>query len=152
MARRIFISFNHKDKLKAGGFNLLKWNKNVEVDFVGRHLLSPVDSESPDYITRKIKEEMKGTSATVVLIGKHTSESEWQEKEINWSVEKGNGILGIRLEPDAEVPKALRDCGAEVIDWDVKQFGDALERAVAATATISANKNTADANAACRRS
>ena len=75
--RRIFISYQHEDEMKAKGFNLLRWNKNVDIEFVGRHLLSPVDSGNRDYITRKIKEQLHGTSVTVVLIGSKTHESDW---------------------------------------------------------------------------
>ena len=53
MARRIFISFQYDDQMKAKGFNLLRWNKNIPVEFVGRHLLDPVDSNNWNYISRK---------------------------------------------------------------------------------------------------
>ena len=33
MARRIFISYQHDDQMKAKGFNLLRWNKYVDVEF-----------------------------------------------------------------------------------------------------------------------
>lgn len=129
MGRRIFISCHYADRQKAKGFNLLQWNKNVDLDFVGRHLLDPVDSTNKDYIRQKIKEQLTGTSATVILIGRDTADREWVEDEIRWSLEKGNGILGIKLEPGVKIPDALIDCGAEVIEWDVHQFSDAIERA-----------------------
>ena len=74
MARRIFISYQHDDRMKAKGFNLLRWNRNVETEFVGRHLLDPVKSSDPAYISKKIREQLKGTSVTVVLIGDSTWE------------------------------------------------------------------------------
>jgi hypothetical protein len=40
-----------------------------------------------------------------------------------------NGLLAIKLTDDAQVPDALRDCGAEVIGWKPKDFADAIERA-----------------------
>ena len=39
MARRIFISYQHEDRARAKGFNLLRWNENCDIEFVGRHLL-----------------------------------------------------------------------------------------------------------------
>lgn len=137
MTRRVFISYQHTDQMKARGLNLMTFNKNVNVDFTGRHLLDPVKSNNPDYISRKIREQISGSSATVVLIGKNTAESEWVEKEIRWSQEKGNGIIGIRTDPDAAVPQGLIDYGAEVLNWytpsDVNQFDGAIERAIKAT-------------------
>lgn len=141
MARRIFISCSYEDQMKAKGFNLLRWNKNVELDCVGRHLLDPVDSTNEQYISSKIKEQLNGTSVTVVLIGKDTANSGWVAKEVQWSLEKGNGVLGIRLEPDVAVPQALVECGAEVIGWDAHAFQDAIERcadSVSRTSSIAA--------------
>lgn len=137
MTRHVFISYQHGDQMRARGLNLMTYNSNVNVDFTGRHLLDPVKSHDPDYISRKIREKIKGSSATIVLIGKQTASSEWVDKEIQWSIEKGNGIIGIRIDPDAPVPDGLTDYGAEILDWykpaDVQQFDDAIERAIAAT-------------------
>jgi hypothetical protein len=100
MARRIFISFQYEDQMKAKGFNLLRWNKNVDsFTCVGRHLLDPVDSTNEAYIAAKVREQLSGTSVTVVLIGKETADSDWVAKEIAWSLEKGNGVVGICPDP-----------------------------------------------------
>lgn len=137
MTRRIFISYQHHDHLRAHGLNLMTYNKNVNVDFTGRHLLQPVNSTNADYISRKIRDKIKGSSATIVLVGKHTSKSDWVEKEITWSKEAGKGIIGIRIDPGAEIPQSLIDNGAEILDWlepdDVNQFDAAIERAISAT-------------------
>ena len=134
MARRIFISCQYEDQMKAKGFNLLRWNKNVPVEFVGRHLLDPVDSNNWDYISRKIREQMTGTSVTVVLIGDTTWKSEAVAYEVERSLRKGtpNGILGIRLHDGVKIPGSLRDCGAEIIDWEPDEFEAAMDRAALA--------------------
>ena len=132
--RSIFISYQHKNQMQAKGFHLLKWNPNVPVNFVGRHLLDPVDSSNKNYIDGKIKEQITGTSVTVVLIGKDTPKSEYQPKEIAWSLEKSspNGILGIKLKgapdlpPDSGIARLLNDAGAEVIDSEPDKFADAI--------------------------
>jgi hypothetical protein len=137
MTRRVFISYQHVDQMKARGLNLMTYNKNVNIDFTGRHLLDPVKSHDADYIARKIKEQITGSSATIVLIGKNTAGSTWIDKEIQWSIEKGNGIIGIRIDADAAIPGGLVEYGAEILDWykpgDVNQFDEAIERAIAAT-------------------
>ena len=135
MARRIFISHQHDDQMKAKGFNLLQWNKYVDVDFVGRHLLDPVKSSDPSYISRKIREQLKGTSVTVVLIGDKTWDSDWVEKEVRWSLEKNspNGVVGIRLNDGVKIPESLRACGAEIIDWEPNEFEAAFDRAATAS-------------------
>jgi len=133
MARRIFISYQHADRDQAKGFALLQWNQKVDVEFVGRHLLDPVDSTNRDYIRECVKDQIKGTSVTVVLIGDETVTSDWVRHEIGWSLEKEkpNGVLGIRLKgkETSPVPETLNECGAEVIDWQPNQFQDAIDRA-----------------------
>ncbi len=140
MARRVFISYQHQDQMKARGLNLMRYNQHLDVNFVGRHLLDPVDSTDLDYISRKIREQIKGSSATIVLIGEHTAESDWVPREIAWSLAKDppNGLIGIRIDPAAEIPAELTEAGAEILDWstaeDVYEFDAAIERAIAATA------------------
>ncbi len=133
--RRVFISYQHRDQMKAKGFNLMSYNKSPDLDFVGRHLLDPVDSPNDAYITQKIREQITGSSATVVLIGKGTADSDWVDKEIQWSIEKGNGIIGVRLDADAPIPAGLEDYGAEILDWSevTTEFTDVVERAIRAT-------------------
>jgi hypothetical protein len=158
MAKRIFISYHHKDQQKAKGFNLLQWNKNVGVEFVGRHLLDPVDSSNEDYIAAKVKEQMKGTSVTVVLLGHEAENSSWVKWEIEQSLEKGNGILAIKLyddvpdpTPESPVGKILYDSGAEIIGWDVKGFEGAIERAFKAAGRAEAITSIGAGATSCAR-
>jgi hypothetical protein len=126
--------------MRAKGFRLLRWAKNVDVDFVGRHLLDPVKSKDEKYIKSEIKKQIKGTSVTVVLIGKDTKKSKYQPFEIEQSLKKDkpNGILGIKLDKSVDLPKnspigqLLHDAGAEVIEWKPSKFGNAIERAAIA--------------------
>lgn len=135
MARRVFISYQHRDQGKARGLNLLRWNKNVDIEVSTRHLLSPVKSNDTAYISGKIREQIRGTSVTIVLLGRQTAESKWVGREIEWSLEKDNpnGILAIRIDEGAKIPDSIVECGAEVIDWlrpgDSAEFEDAIERA-----------------------
>lgn len=153
MTRRVFISYQHLDQMKVKGFNLLQWSKSVNVDFVGRHLLSPVDSDNKQYISSKIREQIKGTSVTVVLIGEETADSDWISDEVKWSLEKDppNGILGIRISPDAPIPDALNECGAEIVDWDASKFTDAIERAAVAAKRVPLIKAAVGAGSGCSR-
>lgn len=133
--RRVFVSYQHQDQLKAKGFNLMRYNKALGLEFVTRGLLDPVKSSDPGYITSQIKATMKGTSVTVVLLGDKTADSSWIAKEIRMSGEKDppNGLVGIKLSPDASVPEGME--GAEILNWnvpeDVREFGAAIDRAAA---------------------
>lgn len=154
MTRRIFISYQHDDQMKAKGFHLLQWNKNVELDVIGRHLLDPVDSSNESYISEKIREQIRGTSVTVVLIGDNTSDSDWISREVQWSLEKDqpNGIVGIKLSPGVAIPDVLTACGAEIIDWEPSEFEAAIERAAAAQHRVAVLATTPGGKSGCIRS
>lgn len=157
MARRVFLSYQHRDQGRAAGFDLLRRAPNVKVEYSVRHLLQPVKSTDDAYIGSRIRAQMKGTSVTVVLIGKDTASSSWVEKEINWSTSKepANGLLGIVIDRGAVVPPSLRDSGAEIIDWtqpsDVQQFELAIERAALAAHRGPAISLSAGAGSSCGR-
>ena len=157
--RRIFISYQHNDQMKAKGFNLLRWNKNVDLEFVGQHLLDPVDSTNEDYIKSCVREQIAGTSVTVVLIGRNTYDSDWVKWEIDESLAKDNpnGILAIKLDDDVLLPDnspvgmALRDAGAEIIGWDPHAFQDAIERAAVAAGRAVAIRRAGAGGDSCAR-
>ena len=160
MARRIFISLQYEDRMQAKGFFLLPWNKNVDIDFVGRHLLDPVKSEDRDYINQQINDQINGSSVTVVLLGKTTYQSTAVADEIRKSLEKDtpNGILAIRLPganaplpPNSPVGKALGLCGAEIMDWKPHDFADAIERAAKSVGRAKAIKSTTTTDQGCGR-
>lgn len=159
MARRIFISFQHRDRMRAKGFNLLRWNKNVKLNFVGRHLLDPVQSTNENYIGSRVKQQLRGTSVTVVLIGKTTHKSEWVKWEIEQSVakDKPNGVLGILLPGaapppiDSPVGNALHQSGAEVISWDPHAFDAAIDRAFLAAGRDMTPQNPSSGEPSCGR-
>ena len=131
MGRRVFISFQHDDIMQAKGFHLLQWNPNVPVEFVGRHLLSPVNSENEDYIKSKIREQIEGSSVIVVLIGEKTAESDWVDFEIREANKLGKGVLGIRIKgaENVKIPPALKEAGGRVINWNPDIFADKIEGA-----------------------
>lgn len=134
MVRRIFIAHQHNDRQQVKGFILLRWNTNVDFSFFDRSLVDPVKSNNEAYIRRCIRDQMHGTSVTVVLIGDKTHESRWVDWEIEESDDRGNGLLGIKLKgkSGAKAPSLLRTYGAEVLTWQLGEFEDAIERAAIA--------------------
>ena len=131
VGRRIFLSFDHDGRLQVQGFRLMQWNPNLDFEFTTRDLLTPVSSENPDYICAKIREQMKGTSCIVVLLGKRTAQSYWVDFEIREALKDGKGVLGIRLKDagGVAIPPALEEAKAKVIDWDPHQFEDEINKA-----------------------
>ena len=100
MVRRVFFSFHYErdswrvsqvrnswvtkpDRDSAGYIDAVKWEE--------------VKRGGPEAIKKWIEGELHGTSVTVVLIGPETSKREWVRYEIQKSIEKGNGFIGIRI-------------------------------------------------------
>lgn len=86
-----------------------------------------------------IDEGLVGTSVTVVLIGAETSQRQYVKYEIAKSIERGNGLLGVRIHllKDAAgntdafgfTPDGLYAAGAEVYDYDRDKFGEWVQAA-----------------------
>jgi len=101
MARRVFFSFHYgRDSVRAGqvrNSNVIK-NKSIETsDFIDAAKWEEVKGGGVEAIKRWIKNQLEGTSVTVVLIGAKTSEREWVKYEIDESLGRGNGLLGIYI-------------------------------------------------------
>ncbi len=157
MARRVFLSYQHRDEGRAKGFDLLRRSPKVDVNYSVRHQMQRVNSNNPGYIGERIRSQIKGTSVTVVLVGAATASSDWVTKEIEWSQSKQppNGLLGIVIDPGAPIPKALLDCGAELIDWtkpgDYREFEAAIERAALAASRAAAISASVGSGSTCGR-
>ncbi len=101
MARRVFFSFHYeRDAVRAGqvrNSNVVK-DKSIETsDFIDATKWEEVKRGGPEAIKRWIENQLNGTSVTVVLIGAKTSERKWIKYEIDESLKKGNGLLGIYI-------------------------------------------------------
>ncbi len=96
MARKVFFSFEYKDVSRA----MVVRNSWVAQ---GREAAGFIDAADFERVKRQgdtaiknwIDNQLKGTSVTVVLVGKETCASRWVKYEIEKSIEIGNGLLGI---------------------------------------------------------
>ncbi len=81
-----------------------------------------------------IDKGIENTSVTVVLIGEKTANRKYVKYEIEQSIARGNGLLGIYIHNikdingktsfiPGRVPDALRNAGAVVYNWDKDRFG-----------------------------
>jgi hypothetical protein len=100
MARRTFFSFHYSGDVNRIGVVRNSWLTKTSRDDAG--FWDSADWEQvrkdTDYaIQRWIGKQLENTSVTVVLIGKDTSERPWVNYEIQKSIERGNGLLGIYI-------------------------------------------------------
>ena len=101
--------------------------------------------EGPDAVHRLIDDALKGTSATVVLIGEHTAEREYVDYAIERSIERQNGIVGFFIDEltdengvpgargpvpyEVETAGKLEAGGYQSHPWNRSDFADWVEQA-----------------------
>lgn len=98
MARKVFFSFEYGDVQRA--MNVRKSNALAGADksgFIDKAEFEKVERDGDAAIKRWIDEQLVGTSVTVVLVGAATCKSKWVQYEIEKSVARGNGLLGIDI-------------------------------------------------------
>lgn len=100
MARSVFFSFHYQRDiwrvnvvrnhfLTRGGYN--------PAGYWDHSLWEEVKREGDLALKRLINKGLQGTSVTVVLIGAETAQRGWVNYEIEKSLERGNGMLGIYI-------------------------------------------------------
>ena len=106
-------------------------NKNSDLDFIDYSLRIPFNSENAEYIRRGIRERIKNSSVTVVLVGDTTHRSQWVDWEIRESIKQGKGVVAVRLRESLfqKLPGALTEHGIKPIPWDHEKIRDAIDNA-----------------------
>jgi hypothetical protein len=98
MTRRVFFSFHYKrDAWRAGIVRNSGVTKpNIEVSgYIDKAQWEQVERQGENAIKNWIDSQLKGTSITIVLIGAETYSRKWVLYEIEKSLQKGNGFVGI---------------------------------------------------------
>jgi len=98
MARRVFFSFEYGDVSRAMVVrNSWVTQEREEAGFIDAAAFEDLEREGDTAIIDWIDDQIEGTTVTVVLVGEKTCSSRWVKYEINKSIEKGNGLLGIDI-------------------------------------------------------
>ena len=84
MTRKVFFSFHYfRDIARVNSIRKVPQIVGVSAaGFADASLRESLKSTNPDYLKRKIRENLRGTSLTVVCIGKETSKRPWVDFEI----------------------------------------------------------------------
>lgn len=132
--RNVFISFAHEDLDEV---NLLRGqakNENVDLQFEDHSVKEPFDSTSADYIKRQIRDKIDRCSVTVVYLSDKTASSKWVNWEIEESIKRGKGVVGVYKGDSGptNVPPAFRQNGCKSVKWEhaalIKAIKDACTK------------------------
>jgi hypothetical protein len=113
MARRVFFSFEYSDVNRAMVVrNSWVTQDHEAVGFIDAAEFEELENQGDDVIEEWIDDQLIGTSVTVVLVGALTCSSKWVAHEIEQSVERGNGLLGIDISKIADFDRETTErCG-----------------------------------------
>lgn len=141
MARHVFFSFHYQNDIWR--VNVVRNSHIVEgtaaAGFRDASLWEEAKLKGDAAIKRLIDKGLEGTTVTAVLIGSETANRKYVNYEIEKSIERGNGLLGIYIHQikdsngytcrQGAVPSLLSRHGAPVYNWDQYQFGNWVELA-----------------------
>jgi hypothetical protein len=147
MARRVFFSFHYADIWRV---NVVRNSHVVDgtavAGFQDGSLWEEAKKKGDEAVKKMIDDALDGTSVTCVLIGEKTAQRPYVAYEIEESIERGNGIFGVRIhtingqdkKPGVwgPAPKELIAAGAPIYDWDKDKFGDWVEEAYKAAEKV----------------
>ena len=139
--RRVFFSFHYeRDVWRASNVrNAEAVDAVVAAGWNDASLWEEAKRNGDAEIRRLIDDGLKGTSVTAVLIGSDTANRPWVTYEIERSIERGNGLLGVRIHNIRDkdrrrsergpIPKALDTGSYRIYDWSRSNFGRWVELA-----------------------
>lgn len=99
MVRKVFFSFKYKEDVSRTMVVRNSWvfQGIKSAGFIDKVDFEDLDRRGDAAIRNWIDKQLEDTSVTVVLVGEKTCNSRWVKYEIEKSIERGNGLLGIDI-------------------------------------------------------
>jgi MTH538 TIR-like domain (DUF1863) len=129
MARYVFFSFHYqRDIVRVNQIrNLPEIVDKAAAGFKDASLWEDAKKKSDDAIKNLIDDGLKGTTVSVVCIGYQTAGRKFINYEIQKSIDRGNGILGVKIhhlknfagesDPEGNTPALLAKHGFPVYKY-----------------------------------
>ncbi len=113
MARKVFFSFKYEDVTRAMIVRNSGTLKGTEkAGFIDKADFEAVKKKGDAAIESWIDDQLIGTTVTVVLVGEKTCDSRWVKYEIEQSIKRGNGLLGVDISKIEDFDKKTTErCG-----------------------------------------
>ncbi|MEZ8504674.1 TIR domain-containing protein [Vibrio splendidus] len=96
--RSVFFSFKYEDVTRAMVVrNSWVTQGKQAAGFIDAADFEKVKRQGDQAIKNWIDQQLEGTSVTVVLVGAKTCTSRWVKYEIEQSIKRGNGLIGVDI-------------------------------------------------------
>jgi hypothetical protein len=137
--RRVFFSFHYEhDVWRAANVrNAGKVDATSAAGWADASIWEEAKRKGRFELERLINAALRGTSVTAVLVCAETVSRPWVAYEIQRSVARGNGVIGVRVHRIKDqhgqrsrrgpTPAALEQGGYRIYDWDRDSFGRWVE-------------------------
>lgn len=123
MARRVFFSFHYdKDVFIANQVRMQNVVAGSDVaGFFDHSEYQEAKKQSDEGIRRMILKHLQNTTVTVVLIGSETASRPWVKYEIDQSIARKNGLLGIFIHHLTAPNQPISLRGAKpTVPWNIE--------------------------------
>lgn len=99
MAHRTFFSFHYeKDVWRATNVrNSSKLKPSITPEWIEASIWETAKTKGEAAVKKLIDDGLVGTTVTAVLIGSETASRKWVQYEIDASIERDNGLIGIYI-------------------------------------------------------
>ena len=130
-SRHVFISFAHEDLDTVNMLRGQAKNDNIPINFDDHSVKEPFDSKNADYIKSQIRDKIDRSSVMVVYLSNKAAESKWVNWEIEESVRKGKGVIGVYSgdNPPSKLPSAFLANKCKAVRWSHKDLPKVIEDA-----------------------
>lgn len=99
MAHRTFFSFHYERDVQRASVvrKSSQFKPSITPEWIEASIWEDAKTKGDAAIRKLIDDALMGTSVTAVLIGSQTASRRWVQYEIDKSIERGNGLLGIYI-------------------------------------------------------
>lgn len=128
MARRVFFSFHFERDIFRANVVRNSWVTKPDREAAGfwdASLWEEAKTDGEEALKQLINDGLQGTSVTTVLIGAKTAGRQWVNYEIEQSLNRGNGLVGIYIHHIKDLDGNTDSKGANPLDdWEFTYDGE----------------------------
>ena len=130
MSKKIFISYNFKDKQFAGSVKSFFQKQGGKCQGSPVYVTNDVSAGGSDAIDAEIKRVMKPCEAILFIVGDNSHNSPWINREAKLAISLGLGLVAIQI-PNTHggIANELKEVKVPFVEWDHDTLCHALNKA-----------------------